>query len=343
MTHPISLSDVVELATVDRNGVIESRHLGALAVVDRDGTLVASLGDPEAMIYARSTLKPFQAIASLRAGAELDQEALALACASHVGSERHQNLAARMLADTGLSESDLRCPTAWPQETAAYQERLRQGLGQNHLAFNCSGKHAGFLSACVASGWDTETYLDPQHPLQLSVMAAVEEFSGAPIGSIAIDGCGAPVPQMPLVGLARAVAGLLRLAADDAAGLGSAVGDPVARIAPAMLAHPWAVQGQGLENTVVMERLGVLSKLGAEGVLILGAPDGSALALKMLDGQSRANTVVGLNALAALGILSQDAVDSVLEEVIKPILGGGEPVGAILPTPAVTSLRAAGN
>lgn len=352
MTHPISLTDVVELATLDRNGVIESRHLGALAVVDRDGTLVASLGDPEAMIYARSTLKPFQAIATLRAGAQLDDEALALACASHVGSERHQELAARMLADTGLSESDLRCPTAWPQDKDAFKTRIREGLEQNRLAFNCSGKHAGFLSACVASGWDTESYLDPQHPLQRSVMDAVEEFSGAPIGNIAIDGCGAPVPQMPLVGLARAVAGLLRLAddaaadsaadsaddADDAAGQ-QGPSDPAARIAPAMLAHPWAVQGEGAENTVVMERLGVLSKLGAEGVLILGAPDGTALALKMLDGESRANTVVGLNALVALGVLSQEAVDSVLDEVLKPILGGGKPVGAIAPTAAVTSLQ----
>lgn len=344
MTHPISLSDVVELATVDRNGVIESRHLGALAVVDRDGKLLASLGNPEAMIYARSTLKPFQAVATLRAGAQLDQEALALACASHVGSERHQELAARMLADTGLAESDLRCPTAWPRDSAAFKLRLREGLEQNHLAFNCSGKHAGFLSACVASGWDTESYLDPEHPLQRSVMAAVEEFSGAPIGNIAIDGCGAPVPQMPLVGLARAVAGLLRLASDHAADAGSggkASADPAARIAPAMLAHPWAVQGEGFENTVVMERLGVLSKLGAEGVLILGAPDGTALALKMLDGTDRANTLVGLSALVALGVLEQDAVNAVLDEVLKPILGGGKPVGAVRATEAVTSLRAA--
>ncbi|WP_394160906.1 asparaginase [Galactobacter valiniphilus] len=334
MSHPISLNDVVELATVSRNGVIESRHLGSLAVVDRDGALIATLGNPEAEIYARSSLKPFQAIASLRAGAQLNDERLALACASHRGTFRHQELAATVLEATGLSEADLRCPPDYPQDSETYRQTILDGNGKNRLAFNCSGKHAGFLTACVASGWPTEGYLDPNHPLQRSVMDVVEEFSGAPVGNIAIDGCGAPVPQMPLVGLARATAKMLRLAADGS-------DDPAARVAPAMLAHPWAVHGEGAENTVVMERLGVVAKLGAEGVLILGAPDGTSLALKMLDGSSRANTVVGLRALQALGVLEAAAVDAVLAEVLKPVLGGGNPVGAIVPAEAVSSLARA--
>mgnify|MGYP003604814946 CR=1 FL=1 len=334
MSHPISVPDVVELATLDRNGVIESRHLGALAVVDRDGKLIASLGNPEAMIYARSSLKPFQAIASVRNGAELSDERLALACASHVGSQRHQDLAAAVLESTGLDESALRCPTAWPQDEPTFFARVREGLDKNQLAFNCSGKHSAFLSACVASGWDQESYLDPAHPLQQAVMDAVVEFSGSPIGNIAIDGCGAPVPQMPLVGLARATAKLLRLAADGS-------DDPAARVAPAMLAHPWAVHGEGAENTVVMEDLGVLAKLGAEGVLILGAPDGTALAMKMLDGSARANTLVALSALVALGVLEESAVAPVLAKVVRPVLGGGKPVGAMLPSAAVTSLSRA--
>lgn len=331
MVHSLTAADVVELATLDRNGVIESRHLGHLAVVGPDGELVAALGDPEATIYPRSTLKPFQAIASLRAGAELHGEALALACASHIGSQRHQDLAASVLESAGLSEEDLRCPTAWPQDKEAFHRRIVEGLPQDRLAFNCSGKHAGFLAACVASGWDTESYLDPQHPLQRSVMEAVEEFSGARLGTVAIDGCGAPVPQMPLVGLARATASLLRAAREGG-------DDPVARIAPAMLQHAWAVHGEGRENTVVMERLGVLAKLGAEGVLILGAPDGTSLALKMLDGNFRANTLVGLTALVSLGVLDAQAVQPVLDEVVPPVLGRGEPVGAIRVSDAVASL-----
>jgi len=334
MSHPLSTADVVQLACLTRGGAVESVHLGALAVVDADGELIASLGDPEALIYPRSTLKPFQALASLRAGADLTGDRLALACASHVGSQRHQDLAAAMLNDAGLSEEDLRCPTAYPEHKPTLNARIRAGQGANRLAFNCSGKHAAFLAACVAAGWDTASYLDPQHPLQADALAIMADFAGAPLATVSIDGCGAPVPQMPLVGLARAVSRLLREAREGSDAL-------AARIAPAMLAHPWAVHGEGAENTVVMEELGVLTKLGAEGVLIMGAPDGTSLALKMLDGNGRANTAVGLSALVALGVLPPDDVVPVLERVVRPVLGGSEPVGAVEVDAAVHSLARA--
>lgn len=328
MSSPLNTQDVVELATVDRNGVIESRHQGALAVVDGSGALIASLGNPAATTYPRSSLKPFQAIASQRCGAGLSGERLALACASHVGSARHQELAAAMLSDAGLDEDALRCPTAWPQHQETFHERIRAGLPKNRLAFNCSGKHAGFLTACVASGWDTADYLDPAHPLQREVISVVEEFSGETVGTVAVDGCGAPVPQLSITGLARATSRLMRARTPDVA----------ADVAPAMLAHPWAVHGEGEENTVVMQRLGVVAKLGAEGVLILGTQGGTSLAMKTLDGSSRTNTLVGLTALASLGILDADQVDAVLADVVRPVLGRGEPVGALRPTAAVTGL-----
>jgi L-asparaginase II len=324
---PLTVEDTVELATVDRSGVIESRHLGTLAVVDASGNLIASLGNPDATTYPRSSLKPFQAIASLRSGADLSGERLALACASHVGSQRHQDLALAMLNSAGLTEADLRCPTAWPQDTATFHAMVREGRDKNHLAFNCSGKHAGFLTACVASGWDTETYLSPEHPLQRQVIDVVEEFAGEPVGTVAVDGCGAPVPQISVTGLARATSRLMTTSDEHAS-----------KVAPAMLSHPWAVHGEGAENTVVMQRLGVVSKLGAEGVLILGTASGTGLALKMLDGSSRANTLVGLSALVALGELDAAEVASVLADVVKPVLGRGEPVGAIRTTEAVTGL-----
>lgn len=329
--HPLTAADCVELATLDRNGVIESRHSGVLTVVNAAGETIASLGNPAATTYPRSSLKPFQAIASQRSGANLSGERLAIACASHVGSQRHQDLALAMLQDAGLDESALRCPTAWPQDTETFHSMIRGGRDKNHLAFNCSGKHAGFLTACVNSGWDTETYLSAEHPLQREVISVVEEYTGEPVGTVAVDGCGAPVPQISVTGLARAVSRLMT--APEA--------DPAGAVAPAMLAHPWAVHGEGAENTVVMERLGVVSKLGAEGVLILGLRSGTALAMKMLDGNSRANTLVGLSALVALGELDAAEVASVLADVVKPVLGGGEPVGSLRGTDAVTTLTRA--
>lgn len=335
----ITAADAVELAHVTRNGAVESRHLGVLAVVGPDGDLVASLGNPEALIFPRSTLKPFQAFASLRAGAELDDEELALACASHQGGVRHQELAERMLAEAGLDAGALKCPDAMPRDKDARRERIKQDAGPDKLAFNCSGKHAGFLKATVASGADTGSYLDPEHPVQQDALRLLEVLGGAPLGVVGVDGCGAPAPQLTVTALARAVSRLSSGTLPSDEGFTDEDAALWSRIAPAMLAHPWAVHGEGEENTVTMQRTGVVAKLGAEAVLVLGTKDGYGLALKMLDGSDRANTRVGLDALVALGLADPDAVAAALAELDRPVLGGGAPVGEVRSSAAVAQLR----
>ncbi|MBG6084188.1 asparaginase [Zhihengliuella flava] len=325
-------ADAADLAYVDRNGFIESRHLGSAAVVSPTGDVVLELGDTTTPVFPRSSLKPFQALASMQSGAPLVGDQVALACASHVGSAEHMAVAERMLEAAGLSEADLRCPTAWPQHgptrTALTRGELTVGsrplpAEKSRLAFNCSGKHAAFLWACVENGWDTATYLDPDHPLQQAVVSVIEEYSAEKIAHLAIDGCGAPVPAISLRGLARAV-GTLSAAPSDKSSNARA-----ATIATAMLDYPWAVHGHGEENTIVMEDLGLIAKLGAEGVLIVGAPDGTACAVKVLDGNGRAATLVGLTLMAAAGVVDPNALGPVLAKTQKPILGGGEPVGTI--------------
>ena len=298
-----ALSDAVELVETVRNGFVESRTAGAAVVTGPDGRVLAGLGPADALIYPRSTLKPFQAVASLRHGAALEGEALSIACGSHRGTLRHQALAERMLADAGLDASALRCP----------------------LAFNCSGKHAGFLAACAASGHDVATYLDPAHPLQREVDAVIAEYCGEPVAHTGVDGCGAPAAVISLAGLAR---GIGRVAAAP----GRADADPhAAAVATAMLEHPWAVHGETSSNTVVMRELGLLAKAGADGVLVMAAPDGTAVAVKALDGGTRAGDLV---ALALLARFAPDHVDratlpGVLAAVVPPVLGRGEPVGEI--------------
>ncbi|GAB2892042.1 asparaginase [Neomicrococcus lactis] len=323
MSYPLTLSRSEELAVVERNGWVESRHAGAAVVVGRDGNIIAELGDSRASIFPRSTLKPFQTLASMRAGVPLRGAHVALASASHVGSFEHQRAALEMLHLANLDESALQCPTAWPKHAETRLEISRTTGEPNRLAFNCSGKHAAFLMACVENGWPIENYLDPKHPLQQAVLETVEEFTESPLANIAVDGCGAPVPAIELVGLARATSKLAAAPGDKSSDARAAT------IATAMLDYPWAVQGHGEENTVVMEELEVISKLGAEGVLILGAPDGTACAIKMLDGNGRAATLVGLTLLANAGAISVEKVQEVLPKVVPPVLGGGQPHGKI--------------
>ena len=298
--------------------MVESEHLGAAAVVDGQGRLVNSLGNTAALIYPRSTLKPLQAIAVLRAGTPLEGAQLVLATASHAGGEEHVAVVRSILDKAGLSPDDLQCPVDWPLGRHNVNELVRAGRGPSRLQMNCSGKHAAFLLACVTNGWPTDFYLEPSHPLQALIRDTVMEFTGEEIEHSGTDGCGAPVHAVTLAGLAR---GIGRVS-------GATSGDE-ARLTAAIHEYPWAIDGAGRANTVVVERLGLIAKLGAEGVLVLGASSGAAVAVKILDGSLRAATLVALELLVRAGEVAPDAAASVLEESLEPVLGGGHVVGAI--------------
>ncbi len=309
---------VVELARVTRNGLTESRHLGAAIVLGPDGTVLKSLGDTDsALVFPRSSLKPLQAITVLGLGAGLEGVEVALASASHAGTSAHQEAVASELSKAGLSESDLGCPEDWPLDPQS-QAEARLGSGKRKLAMNCSGKHASFLLACKANGWATDSYLDPGHPLQLRIRQTVESCCEEKIGAVGVDGCGAPLFALSLKGLARGI-GKVAAGADE----------PSRRLVEAIKRHPWAIDGIGRPNTVVVEELGLFCKGGAEGVMVMAAADGTSLALKMIDGSHRATTIVALSLLAQIGVISAADRDRVAALTTEQVLGGGKPAGAV--------------
>ena len=312
MSHPLAAEGVVELAVLSRSALDESRHLGAAAVVAPDGEVIRALGDVDAIVYGRSSLKPFQAISVLRSGVELDGAQLVLASASHAGTPEHVDVVRSTLARAGLDSEALLCPVDWPTDGAA----RRTATAPHRVTMNCSGKHAAFLLACVENGWPIGSYLDPSHPLQQRIRSTIEEFSGEPIGHVGVDGCGAPVFAITLRGLATAVGRIER----DADG---------AHLFAAIRANAWALDGPGRANTVVIEELGLVSKGGAEGVIVMATADGTAVALKMLDGSSRATTLVALQLLASVDAISRSDADRVSELTTERALGGGVPVGQI--------------
>ncbi|MET8759651.1 asparaginase [Lentzea sp. NPDC004782] len=291
------------LAEVTRSGFVESLHHGSVVGLLPSGEVgvsVGAIGDP---VLPRSCLKPFQALACLSAGAPLEGPSLAIAAGSHTGEHRHVELVMQLMG--GLPVGLLRCPVSWPED-----ENTRQRLTEpSRLRMNCSGKHAAMLAACLAARWPTQTYLEPTHPLQQLVLRTVEELSGERVAHTAVDGCGAPVYGLSLHGLARAMQGLVRTP-----------------VADAMRGFPEYVGGTGHVNTVVMQLLpGVVAKGGAEGVLVLATAAGHAVAVKVLDGNPRATTAIGLTALAALGY----DVSPAKEHLSVPVLGGGQVVGEV--------------
>lgn len=309
---PLTTDDCVELAVLERSGMVESRHLGAAVVLAPDGHPLRELGNPDALVYPRSSLKPIQAVAVLRSGVALDGEQLVLATASHAGTAEHRRVAAEILSRAGLVEGDLGCPEDWPFDAAS----ARAATAPRRLAMNCSGKHAAFLLACVQNDWSIDDYLDPQHPLQRLIVSTAEEFIGGRIAHFGMDGCGAPLFGISLRELATAISRIGRGAEAATARLGAAV-----------RRHPWAIDGPGRANTTVIEELGLFAKFGAEGVNVMSAPDGTTVAVKMLDGNGRATSLVSLELLASVGAIDSAHARRVSERTAEAVLGGGMPVG----------------
>ncbi|AXK34503.1 asparaginase [Streptomyces armeniacus] len=307
------------LAEVVRSGFVEGVHHGSLVVLAADGSVQRALGDVVSPVFPRSSNKPVQAAAVLHAGLDLAGERLALAAASHSGEPFHLELVEKMLAEHGLSESDLRCPPDLPLDRTAAEARLAAGHGRTRTAMNCSGKHTAMLAACRANGWPPDTYLSPEHPLQQLVARTLGTLSGEPVAHTGTDGCGAPVMAVSLTALARTFRHFALAAADS----------PEGRVAAAMRAHPEYVAGTDRHDTWLMSGVpGALAKIGAEAVQAVALPDGRALAFKVADGGARALPPVLAHALTGMGV-SGPVVDRLY--AASPVLGGGERVGEVRP------------
>lgn len=310
----------VPLVRVVRSGFEESVHVGSVAVTDAAGELVAGVGDPHRVTFARSSMKPLQAAVSLAlAGEDLPDREVAVMCASHNGEAVHVEAVRSILERAGLGFEALRTPPSRPLdvEAAAGAPQPRPEL------HNCSGKHAGMLLASARRGFDLETYLDPEHPLQGAVLEAVREAAGEP-QAVGVDGCGVPVHALPLAALAAMYARLVTPGAVRGAD----------RAVAGMRAAPYLVAGRDRVCTAVMEAVpDVIVKVGAEGLVCAGAVGrGIGVAVKVEDGAARAAEPAMVHALALLGIVSEEEAEGRLLRFARPpVLGGGRRVGELVP------------
>lgn len=300
---------------VVRNGFRESAHRARVVITDADGAVARQVGMVASPVYARSSAKPLQAVAMLRAGLDLDGELLALAGSSHAGEPFHLDGVRAILAGAGLGVDRLQNTPDYPLDERARVAWIRAGHGPEALAQNCSGKHAAMLRTCVRAGWDTASYRDHGHPLQRGVLEMYREFTGEEPLAPGVDGCGAPLWAVSLTGLARAFG---RIA-------GAADGEPK-RLADAYRAHPTYVSGTRREEAAIMAGVpGLVCKGGAEAVFAAGLADGRGLALKVDDGGSRGVIPLAIAGLRAMGVELGD-----LERFATvPVLGHGEPVGEL--------------
>jgi L-asparaginase II len=308
------------IAETTRGGITESVHHGVVVAVDARGDIVASAGDPEQMVFFRSSAKPFQAIPVIESGAAdafgFTPAELALCCASHEGSPAHQAQVLAMLAKLQLTPEALQCgcPLTGDEEEAA-----RIALGQverTPLQCDCSGKHAGMLATIAHESLSQDDYLDPQHPLQQRILGLMAEVMRVPADEIVlgIDGCSLPTFAAPVRAFATSYAAL---AAPEQVPAGAGREHAVAlnRLREAMTAFPVNVSGEGNLVATIMEvsQGRIAAKSGAEGLICLAVPERDmGIAIRVADGTFRTHAVVVTSALEQLGILDDAMRQAIL-------------------------------
>ena len=309
MGDPISLNGITNpvLIEVSRGALVESVHRGAAAIVDHGGGLVAAWGDIERSVFARSAIKPLQALPLIESGAAdafaVSDDEIALACASHGGEPMHVDRVRGWLARLGLGESDLECGTHTPTHGRTADAMIRADHEAGAAHNNCSGKHAGMLATALHLRQPTAGYIRAEHAVQRGVRETLStlcesDLSDAPGGT---DGCGIPVIGMSL----RATAlGMARLA--NPAGLPPLRAEAAARVVHAMRRYPELVAGTDRFCTVMMRHTEAAVKTGAEGVYTAALPSrGWGIALKIDDGATRAAEVAMAALLEFAGIVNK--------------------------------------
>ena len=333
----IERTDIMNRTTqpirVYRGDYIESTHDIHIAVVNTKGNLLAYYGDANRLTFARSSMKPIQAVPIVETGAiekfNVSEKELSLFCASHAGESFHRKSVQNVLEKLGLEEENLHCGTHIPSDIDSYNELIRSGGKLTPIFSNCSGKHSGMLAACLAQNIDINSYEDLDNPYQqqiIDVIADVSQYKREKINT-AVDGCGVPVHRLPLYNLALAFARLAK--PEDWIEGNEARKTALARIRDAMMKFPEMVAGTKKFDTDLMTVYDcrIVAKGGAEGVHCFGDKEmGIGVAIKVEDGNGRAASVSSMEVLKQLGIGSEDEWNQLERYSTAPVLNMWENV-----------------
>jgi L-asparaginase II len=322
---------LLSVVEVTRGSVIESRHQVHISVADAHGRVRAASGDFDVLTFARSAIKPMQALPLVEDGVaeryDMSDRELALCCASHNAEAFHLEAVRGLLRKIGADEEALACGAHVPLGKAAAEALAKDGCSPTRLHNNCSGKHAGMLALARYYGWPLVGYHLPEHPVQQRMLSETARWTGVAADDIsaATDGCGIPTFALPLQRLAAAFAGF------GAAARRGVIGP--ARIVQALVRNPEYVAGTDRLCTDLMRVAGgrIFAKVGAEGVYLAGIPGAElGIALKVTDGATRASEPALLATLKALGLLTDDELGRLARYAEPDVLNTrGERVGTI--------------
>ena len=328
-----------------RGSVVEATHLGSIAVVTADGTLLHSYGDPYTVAFLRSSAKPFQVLPFVEAGGVehynyTDRE-LALSCASHETSQMHLDAVSALQKKVGIEEHLLQCGPHLPGDAKKLREVIQHNILPTANFNNCSGKHTSMLAFAKMRGLSLDNYLSPAHPIQQDILKTLSEMCNLDVQEIqlGVDGCSAPNFALPLF---NAALGMARMC--DQRDLSEARAIACKKITTAMTSHSEMVSNFGEFDTELMKLAEgkVVTKRGAEGFQIMGIMPGVihergvGIAIKVTDGDkhsmdsdlaehTRVRPPVALEILRQLGALTEPQIQALSafgpEKVLKNYAG----------------------
>ncbi|MBB4638771.1 asparaginase [Longimicrobium terrae] len=328
------MSDLESVVEVTRGAVLESRHRVHVAVVDAEGALRASSGDPDMVTFWRSAAKPLQALPVVEDGAfdrfGITPRELAVICGSHSGTAAHVKTVEGLLEKLGLTADALACGPHDPFDSETRRTLEEDGMEPGRLHNNCSGKHAGMMAVARARGWETDGYHRVEHPVQARLLTEIARWVRMPSEAIGlgVDGCGVVCYALPLRQMAQAYASLASAARAGERG--------PATVVDAMGAHPDMVAGEGRICTAIsrVTEGRLFAKVGAEGVYCVGSPGAElGIAIKVEDGSTRAVAPAIAGVLREMDLISEDDFGALHRHVFREISNTrGEVTGEVRPS-----------
>lgn len=287
-----------------RGSASDNVYRGHLAIVDKTGRVLFSVGDPEAIVFYRSSSKPVQALPAIAAGLDtaygITERESVIFAGSHAGEVFHMEALESIFKKAGLREDDLIMQPAFPAHVLSNEARLNAGLTRRRLYHNCAGKHAALMLVQRHLGGDIKDYWKAGSAADFAVRRAIETVGEHPIAADGLDGCGVPVFAVPVKGIATAYKNLAcpdRIRDD-------ALASAAARFVPRININPKMMRGTGFLCGHINEDENLIAKGGAAGVYGLGLKkEGLGVAFKVESGSEDAWANIILTVLKGLNAL----------------------------------------
>lgn len=320
-----------------RNETVESRHLVDAIVTDDKGRALEVYGDTERATYARSMIKPIQALPFVLSGAHEDApdafKAIALSCASHASEHIHIDFIREWHRKLGIdTERVLACGPQNPDDETVFFEIVRAHEKPKRINNNCSGKHTGMIATAIKRGFGYAGYERYDHDIQKEVRRHLTAHSGvdhdkAPWG---IDGCGIPTYAIPQSAIAKMMSALH---GTSEAALHGGASEALGLIRQATVRHPYLFGGHGWLDSEITAITGgrIFSKVGAEGNYAAVLYDeGKTIVLKARDGAFRATEAALMALLEKHARLKNEEREKIRAHASPPLKNwAGTEVGSI--------------